>query len=382
MNSCPQQQTSLVRWTLGFMLSAAFVAVMPGMSLAEHSPANGARPPVAETLSFYQPNATVSGHMTIAGSDTMQPLLAKLAMEFRRRHPDIKIAVQGSRNHQETSVLPLTQAFIDGLANSRRGDGKVSGHLGSNDVQMLASSRALTAEEIKKFRARHGYEPTAIMIAQDAVALYVHKDNPVPGLTLEQVDAIYSQTRKRGAPDLRIWGGVGLTDIWEGAPIHVYGRDARSTGTLPFFRQVVMLDGDFKKDVQTQPGSASVVLAVAADKIGVGYSGIGFQTSSVRVVPLAEGPGMPFIEPSAETVMSGLYPLSRPLYLYVNKDPNKAWEQNVLEFLRFVNSREAQQTVVQSGVYPLISNQVAKNYDSLAQPAQMPQSHSSAVLQH
>ena len=376
-----KRHTSMATWTRGLIFSAASLMVMPQMSRAEHSPVDGARPAVDEALSFYQPQAIVSGRMTIAGSDTMQPLLAKLAIEFRGRHPDIKIAVQGSRNHQESSVLPLTQAFIDGLANSRRGDGKVSGHLGSNDVQMLASSRALTAEEIKKFRARHGYEPTAIMIAQDAVALYVHKENPVPGLTLEQVDGIYSQTRRRGASDLRSWGRVGLTDIWEGAPIHVYGRDARSTGTFPFFKQVVMLDGDFKKDVQTQPGSASVVLAVAADKMGIGYSGIGFQTSSVRVVPLAESPGMPFIEPSAETVMSGRYPLSRPLYLYVNKDPGKAWEQNVLEFLRFVNSREAQQVVVLTGVYPLTSSQVAKNYDNLGQSAQIAQSQSSAVLQ-
>ena len=380
MSSCTPQRTSSVRWTLGLILSAS-LGVMPGISLAEHAPANGARPSVADTLAFYQPDAIVSGHMTIAGSDTMQPLLAKLAMEFRRRHPDIKIAVQGSRNHQEKSVLPLLQGFLDGDANSRRGDGKISGHLGSQDVQFLASARPLTEKEIKRFRARHGYEPIAVMIAQDAVALYVHKDNPITGLTLDQVDAIYSTTRKRGGYDIRTWGQLGLTDTWQAAPVRVYGRDAQSsTGTLPFFKQVVLMDGDFKKEVQTQPGSASVVLAVGHDTHGVGYSGIGFQTSSVRVVPLAEQSGMPFIEPTAETVMSGRYPLSRPLYLYVKKAPDKNWDPKMLEFLRFANSREGQETVAQSGVYPLTPSQVATNLDNLGEPARMARSGSSTIV--
>lgn len=380
MSSCTPQRTSSVRWTLGLMLSAA-VGVMPGMSLAEHSPANGARPPVAETLAFYQPDVLVSGHMTIAGSDTMQPLLAKLAMEFRRRHPDIKIAVQGSRNHQEKSVLPLLQGFLDGDANMRRGDGKTSGHLGSQDVQFLASSRPLTEKEIKRFRARHGYEPMAVIIAQDAVALYVHKDNPISGLTLDQVDAIYSTTRNRGGNDIRTWGQLSLPDTWQAAPLRVYGRDPQSsTGTLPFFKQVVMMDGDFRKEIQTQPGAASVVLAVGADRLGIGYSGIGFQTSSVRVVPLAEQAGMPFIEPTAETVMSGRYPLSRPLYLYVKKAPDKKWDPKMLEFLRFANSREGQETVAHSGVYPLTPSQVANNYNNLGEPARMAQSGSTAII--
>jgi phosphate transport system substrate-binding protein len=287
-------------------------------------------------------------------------------VEFRRLHPDVKIAVQGSRNHQESSVLPLTQAFIDGLANSRRGDGKISGHLGSNDVQLLASSRPLTGEEIKQFRQRHGYEPTAVLIAQDAVALYVNKNNPITGLTLEQIDAIFSKTRKRGSQeDLRTWGQLGLPDEWQQGLIRAYGRDARSTGTLPFFKHVVLLDGEFKNHVQAQPGSASIVLAVAGDPFGIGYSGIGFQTSSVRPVSIAEKAGAPFVAPSADMVMNGSYPLSRPLYLYVNKDPNKDLDPKILEFLKFANSREGQETIIQAGVYPLTSVQIARNLSIL-----------------
>lgn len=319
-------------------------------------------------LSSYEVHERVSGRMTIAGSDTMQPLLAKLAMEFRRRHPDIKIAIQGSRNHGESTALPLAQAFIDGFANSRRGDGKTSGHFGSNDIQLLASSRPLTEKEVQQFQARHGYEPTAIPIAQDAVALYANRSNPVEGLTLQQVDAIFSETRKRGLAPIRTWGQLGLSDEWEKAPIHLYGRDKRSSGTLPFFKHLVLLDGEFKKDLTELPGSASIALAVSNDPFGIGYSSIGFQTSSIRPIPLAAEPGQPLIAPTEETVMNGSYPLSRPLYLYVNKDPREAVDEKIFEFLRFVNSREGQYLVVQGGMYPLTAEQVSQNLYGLGIP--------------
>jgi len=308
-------------------------------------------------LDSYVAQTAVDGRMTIAGSDTMQPVLSKLGMEFRRRHPNMKIAVQGSRD----SKLSPEDVFVTGLSTMRRGDGDTGGHFGAYDLHLLASSRTLTDDEIKRFTSRYGYPPTAVAIGQDAVAIYVHRDNPIERLTLGQADAIFSATRKRGMDDVTEWGQLGLDGDWAHAPIHLYGRDQRSTGTLPFFKHVVLRDGDFKKSVTTEPGSASIVVAVGKDPYAIGYSGIGFQTSSVRSVPLSEGPDDPAVAPSIESVMEGRYPLSRPLYLYVNQPPDKAWDPKILEFLRFVNSREGQETVARTGVYPLSSPQIGRN---------------------
>ena len=308
-------------------------------------------------LESYVAQTSVQGRMTIAGSDTMQPVLSKLALDFRRRQPDMKIAVQGTRD----SKLSPEDVFLTGLSTMRRGDGDTAGHFGAYDVQLLASSRQLTEEELKRFQSRYGYPPTAVAIAQDAVAVYVNQDNPISQLTLSQVDAIFSSTRKRGLADIKEWGQAGLDGAWEHAPIRLYGRDQRSTGTLPFFKQVVMQGGEFKKGLIPEPGSASVALAIGKDREGIGYSGIGFQTSAIKAVPLSEGPGSPAIAPSIESVMDGQYPLSRPLYLYVNKDPKEQWEPKILEFLRFINSREGQETVARTGIYPLSAPQVTHN---------------------
>lgn len=349
-----RRKRKMVWATAWMMLSSAFTA-WPLYAEQSHIRQTAAFiPPDTES---YVAQTQVSGRMTVAGSDTMQPVLSKIAMEFRRRHPDIKIAVQGSRD----SKLSPEDLFVTGLSAMRRGDGDPSGHMGSYDVQLLASSRALTEEEIKRFTSRHGYAPTPVAIAQDAVAVYVNQENPIERLTLAEVDAIFSSTRKRGLGDIAEWGQLGLAGSWAHAPIHLYGRDQRSTGTRPFFKQVVMLDGDFKDTLTAEPGSASIIMAVGRDPYGIGYSGIGFQTSAVRAVPLSDRPDSPAVAPSIETVMDGQYPLSRPLYLYVNKDPDKEWDAKIFEFLRFINSREGQETVARSGVYPLSTLQLAQN---------------------
>jgi phosphate transport system substrate-binding protein len=362
MSMTRRARRTTLRGCLAVVAAAGGLMAMEVTAVAEDVAIYKVRAQVDSQLAAYAPAGTVSGRMTVAGSDTMRPVLAKLALEFQRRHPDIKIAIQGERNHGESTVLPLTESFLDGFANSRRGDGKTSGHFGSNDIQLLASSRPLREDEVRQFVARRGYEPTAIPIALDAVAIYVHRSNPLTGLTLEQADAIFSKTRKRGAQtDIRTWGQLGLTGELEHASIHLYGRDLRSSGTLPFFKQVVLLDGDFKQDVRMQPGSASVVLAVINDPSGIGYSGIGFLTSGIRILPLAKQEGAPFVLPSRDTVKSGAYPLVRPLYLYVNKAPEKALDPAIHEFLKFINSREGQETVSKARVFPLDVAQATAN---------------------
>jgi phosphate transport system substrate-binding protein len=345
-------------WPLVSLLGFVFLLGLIGQAHAEHAGGNG-KPVVDAAVATYVPVDKVSGALTITGSDTMQPLLARLASEFRRLYPDTKIAVQGGGSDY------ALEAFLQGIAASRRGDGNVKGHLGSNRPMILASSRSLTDHELEEARMAHGHQPTAIPIALDAVAVYVNRDNPIQGLTLEQVDAIFSKTRKRGLQqDITTWGQAGLQDGWEQKPIHLYGRDKRS-GTRTFFQQVALHDGELKGEVKEEPGSASEILAIARDPFGIGYAGIGFQASMVRALPLAEAAGKPFVVPSAKTAADGSYPLRRHLYLYVNKAPKADLEPVILEFLKFVNSREGQETVIKAGVYPLPATEVANNFQIL-----------------
>jgi phosphate transport system substrate-binding protein len=342
-------------------MALPLVTMLAAPAAAEEGSVRRIAASVSVELQSYAAQTPVRGRMSIAGSDTMQPVLSKLAMEFRRRHPEMKIAVQGSRD----SKLTPEDLFLTGLSTMRRGDGDTAGHFGAHDVQLLASSRALSERELAKFQSRYGYTPTPVAIGQDAVAIYVNQDNPISHLTLEQLDAIFSKSRKRGHSDVREWGQVGLDGPWDHAAIHLYGRDQRSTGTLPFFKQVVLQGGDFKSELTAEPGSASIVIAIGKDRWGIGYSGIGFQTSDVKAVPLSEGAGSTPIAPSVESVMDGKYPLSRPLYLYVNKDPKGEWDPKILEFLRFINSRDGQETVARAGIYPLSSQQVSANLATL-----------------
>jgi phosphate transport system substrate-binding protein len=333
--------------------------LVSGLAFAEHGGVLN-RPEVDPTLASYVPERTLTGRLAVAGSETMQPLVARLAAEFRNRYPGIKVGIEGGGTNAAMT------GFFQGLAQSRRGDGNVRGHLGSNDITLMASSREMTEAEVKSFIARYGYEPTAIPIAMDAVAVYVHKDNPVTGLTLEQVDALFSADRRRGlADDLKVWGQLGLTGEWTNAPVRMYGRNQKS-GTRAFFQHHVLLDGGFKPSVKEEPGSATVVLDLSRDRFGIGYTGMGYQASAVRPLPIALKAGMPFVVPNAETTEDGSYPLRRFLYLYVNRDPKEPLDTVVEEFLTFINSREGQETVVRAGFYPLPMPQVVQNLIALA----------------
>jgi phosphate transport system substrate-binding protein len=339
----------------GAMLGVLFLIGPAGVATAEQA----VLVKVDAGIASYTAPANLSGNMVIAGSDTMQPLMLKLATAFRQVHRSAKVGVQGGGTEK------ALMQFLIGQAQIRRGDGYYSGHQISSDVSLLASSRRLTEEEFKDFRSRYGYDVTEIPIAMDAVAIYVNRENPIHGLTLEQVDAIFGADRKRGVQeDIATWEQLGLKERWAQQPIHLYGRDKQS-GTRSFFKHAALLDGDLKGTIREEPGSATEILAISRDALALGYAGIEFQTSMVRAVPLAEKAGMPFVAPSAESAASGAYPLGRPLYLYVKKDPQEALAPVILEFLKFVNSREGQRTVAKAGAYPLPTAQVAKNLQTL-----------------
>lgn len=291
---------------------------------------------VDPALPDYAPASGVSGNISSVGSDTLANLMTLWAEEFGKVYPNVNIQIQAAGS----STAP--PALTEGTSN------------------LGPMSRKMKDNEIDDFESKYGYKPTAIPVAIDALAVFVHKDNPVKGLSIPQVDAIMSSTRKCGyATDITTWGEAGLTGGWAGKSIQLYGRNSVS-GTYGFFKDEALCKGDFKNNVNEQPGSASVVQAVTTSNNGIGYSGIGYSTSGVKAVPLAAKDGAPFVEANAENATSGAYPLSRFLYIYVNKKPNEPLAPLEKEFIKMVLSKSGQQVVVKDGYIPMPAKAVEK----------------------
>ncbi len=300
-----------------------------------------AGPKVDPAIGAYAKAPGVAGNLSSVGSDTLANLMTLWAEEFKRLYPNVNIQIQAAGS----STAP--PALTEGTSN------------------LGPMSRKMKSKEIAAFERKYGYKPTAIPVAIDALAVYVHKDNPVEGLTIPQVDAIFSSTRKCGYPhDITRWGQLGLAGAWKNRDIQLFGRNSVS-GTYGYFKKKALCKGDFKNTVNEQPGSASVVQSVSASLNAIGYSGIGYRTSGVRAVPLAKKPGKPFVAATPENAVRGKYPLARFLYIYVNKHPNRPLSPLVREFLRMVNSRQGQQVVVKDGYIPLPARVVKKNLDLL-----------------
>lgn len=279
-----------------------------------------------DRLPGYLPTPGISGKLTSIGSDTLNNLMTYWAEEFSRFHPNISVEVEG----KGSSTAP--PAMIAGTA------------------QLGPMSRKMKAEEIDAFERKHGYKPTCVGVAIDALAVYVNKDNPIQSLTLQQVDSIFSSTRKRGGRVIATWGQLGLKGQWANEPISLYGRNSAS-GTYGFFKENALKNGDYKNSVKEQPGSASVVQGVAKELGAAGYSGIGYKTSGVRTVPIAGRSGP--VEATQENAETFKYPITRYLYIYINSNPLTGPSPLVSEFIRFVLSASGQQDTAKDGYYPL-----------------------------
>lgn len=280
-------------------------------------------------LSEYSRSSGVSGNLSSVGSDTLANLMTLWAEDFKREYPNVNIQIQAAGS----STAP--PALTEGTSN------------------LGPMSRKMKDKEIEAFERKHGYKPTAIRVAIDALAVFAHKDNPIEGMTIRQVDAVFSSTRKCGAAGVvNNWGDLGLGGAWAKRSVQLYGRNSVS-GTYGYFKKKALCKGDYKNTVNEQPGSASVVQSVTASVNAIGYSGIGYQTSGVKAVPLAKKPGRPFVEATPDNAISGKYPLSRFLYVYVNKHPNKPLSPLDREFLKLVLSKQGQQVVVKDGYIPL-----------------------------
>lgn len=284
---------------------------------------------VDPNLPEYERASGVSGNISSIGSDTLNNLMTLWAEEFNRFYPNVNVQIQGAGS--STAPPALTE--------------------GTSTFGPM--SRGMRDSEIEAFEERHGYEPTALPVAIDTVAVYVNRDNPIEGLSLPQVDAIFSSTRMSDYPeDITRWGQVGLDGSWANRDIALYSRNAVS-GTYGYFRDNALFGGDFRASVNEQPGSSSVVQGVAESINGIGYSGIGYNTSGVRAIPLAREHGGEHFAPNAENAATGDYPLSRFLYVYINKHPNEPLEPSVAEFVKMLYSQVGQEVVVRDGFVPL-----------------------------
>ncbi len=288
-----------------------------------------AAPKIDSDIPVYEKTKGVSGNLSSVGSDTLANLMTLWAEEYKRQYPSVNIQIQAAGS----STAP--PALTEGTSN------------------LGPMSRKMKDKELEAFENKYGYKPTAIPVAIDALAVYVHKDNPIKGLSIPQLDAIFSSTNKCGnAGSIDAWGLAGLEGAWKARDIQIFGRNSVS-GTYGYFKKRALCKGDFKNTVNEQPGSASVVQSVSTSINGIGYSGIGYKTASVRAVPLSKKPAGKMVLATAENAAAGIYPLSRYLYVYVNKAPNKPLSPLEGEFMKMVLSQSGQQVVVKDGYIPL-----------------------------
>ena len=307
-------------WMLGPALAVLLVAA-GGEAAAQVKVDPGLQP--------YKAVGGVSGNVSSIGSDTLNNLMTLWAESFNRFYPNAKIQIEG----KGSSTAP--PALIAGTA------------------QLGPMSRPMKGSEIDQFEKKYGYKPTALRTSVDALAVFVNKDNPLKCLTMAQVDAVFSKSRRYGAKDdVKTWGQLGLTGEWAAKPVSLYGRNSAS-GTYGFFKEHALKNGDYKDAVKEQPGSAAVVQGVTVDRYAVGYSGIGYATAGVRAVPIAAKAGGKCVEATADNAYSADYPLARFLYVYVNRAPGKPLDPLTREFMKLVMSREGQEVVVKDGYFPI-----------------------------
>ena len=286
--------------------------------------------PVAESA-----RPAVTGRLRSVGSDSMDRIMEDWTKAFADRNPGLRVSHEGKGS---STAVP---ALLEGRAD------------------FGPMSRPLSAEESARFTERFGYAPTQVRVALDTVAVYVNPANPIAktGLSMKQLDAVFSSTRNRGGARVVTWGDLGLTGAWKDAPVRVHSRNSAS-GTHAFFRDEVLLKGDFRADAITESGSEDLVKAVAGDRYAIGYSGIGYRSDAVAVVSVSAKSGETPLEPSEANAVTGAYPISRALYLTVNRRPDTEASPLQREFVKYVLSPEGRETVKREGYFAVPAKEI------------------------
>ncbi|MBY8299332.1 phosphate ABC transporter substrate-binding protein [Vibrio fluvialis] len=281
-----------------------------------------------DELQDYHKTTGVAGSLLSVGSDTLAGMTTLWVEEFKSIYPNVNGQVQASGS----ATAP--PALTEGTA------------------QFGPMSRPMRTREIEAFERTHGYKPTALRVAIDAIGIFVHRDNPIEGVNFTQLDSIFSSTLRCGANhSINTWSELGLPYEWAKRGIQLFGRNSVS-GTYGYFKQNALCGGDFKRNVNEQPGSASVVQSVASSINTLGYSGVGYRVSGVKLIPIARE-GTDYVEPTHANILSGKYPLSRYLYVYVNKHPTRPLTPIEREFIRFIFSKQGQALVEKDGYLPI-----------------------------
>jgi phosphate transport system substrate-binding protein len=295
----------------------------------------GTKLKIDPSIPAYQTATGISGNLSTIGSDTLANLMTLWGEAFNNFYPNVNIQVQAAGSSTAPPALTIGTANLGPM------------------------SREMKDDEIEGFEDKYGYKPTAFPVAVDALAVMVNKDNPIKGLSIDQIDAIFSESLKcGGSKEITTWGDAGVA-AWGAKSIQLYGRNSVS-GTYGYFKEHALCKGDFKSNVNEQPGSASVVQSVTTSINGIGYSGLGYSTSGVRVLPLAQKGSTDYVEATPENALSGTYPLTRYLFVYVNKKPNQPLPPLEKEFLKMILSKEGQEVVIKGGYIPLPAKVVEK----------------------
>jgi phosphate transport system substrate-binding protein len=281
------------------------------------------------TLPAYRVAGSLSGQIKSVGSDTLGQEMAAWAKAFAQLYPDVKITVEA----KGSATAP--EALLEGTS------------------QFGPMSRPTSIEETGAFEKKYGYRVSSFRVALDALAIYVNKDNPVPCLTQPQLSGIFSLNRKApGSTNVKTWGDLGLISDWATRPIALFGRNSLS-GTYEYFRETALYGGDYKPEVQQEPGSEAVVQNVAQDKFAMGYSGIGYKTDGVRTVPLASCYGGKCYDATEDVTLTNKYPIARYLYVYINKPPNRPLDPLRAELVKYILSKGGQTLTEKGGFFPM-----------------------------
>jgi phosphate transport system substrate-binding protein len=292
------------------------------------SPAAAATPKVDPGLLPYKPAAGLSGTLAVGGSDTLDPVVQLWLTGFRTLHE--KVNVKSSAQGSESGFLCLLESTCT----------------------VGTMSREMTKAEISAFESKHGYPPTRVVVAVGALAVFVHASNPISAISMEQLDAIYSMSRKAGLKDpLTTWGQLGLGGDWSNRRITPYGRDEHS-GTRSFFKDKVLMKGDFRPNVNAMGDPQSLTEAVSLDATAIGYGSFNDANSLMKTVPIVQQGGTPSI-PTLDAILKGDYSLVRFFYVYLNKPTGKGLSPMASSFLTYILSREGQTAVASVGLIPV-----------------------------